>query len=172
MKKKKKTVLEKGVDNVGNFMQDFKKFAFKKNIMDLAVAVVVGGAFGKIVTSLVDDIITPLLSMLLGTVSFADLKIVITPATETVAEVAINYGSFLQSMIDFLIIAFFIFIAIKIINKGQAALEKAVDKIDGIEGNLKPAPQEAPLTKDQQLLTQIVELLEKQAPQKDEQKKQ
>lgn len=158
-RKKIEKHLEKGMNNLGGFMKEFKNFALKKNILDLAVAVVVGGAFGKIVTSLVNDIIMPLLSMILGTTSFSDLKYVITPANGEVAEVAIRYGAFIQSMVDFLIIAFFIFIALKIVTRGQKALEKAIDKLDGVEGNLKEEPAKPALTKDQELLTEILKTL-------------
>lgn len=126
-------------------LQEFKKFAFKGNVIDLAVGVIIGGAFGKIVTSLVNDIIMPILSILLGGMNFTDLKIVISPATETAAETAIRYGTFLQSTIDFLIIAFSIFIFIKIITK----LKKKEDA---------PAAAPAP-TKEEGLLTEIRDLL-------------
>lgn len=104
---------------MSKLIKDFKEFALKGNVVDMAVGVVVGGAFGKIVTSLVDDIIMPLVSRLVGGVSFTDLKWVIAegqPATETqteVAEVAIRYGNFIQTTVDFLIIAFCIFLVIK-----------------------------------------------------------
>lgn len=100
-------------------LKEFKEFAFKGNVVDLAVGVIIGGAFGKIVTSLVNDIIMPLLSILLGGINFSDMKYVITPANGDVAEVAFKYGSFIQSMIDFFIIAFSIFVFIKIISSFQ-----------------------------------------------------
>jgi len=93
--------------------KEFKEFALKGNIIDLAVGIIIGGAFGKIVSSLVNDIIMPAVGVLLGGVSFVDLKYVITPASGDVAEVAILYGSFIQSIVDFLIIAFSIFLLIK-----------------------------------------------------------
>jgi large conductance mechanosensitive channel len=96
-------------------LQEFKAFALKGNVFDLAVAVIIGGAFGKIVSSLVNDVLMPALGALLGGVSFTGLKYVITPASGDVAEVAILYGAFLQSIIDFLIIAFSIFIFIKLL---------------------------------------------------------
>lgn len=94
-------------------LKDFKKFIMRGNVIDLAVGVVIGGAFGKIVTSLVNDIIMPLLGLVLGKVNFTDLKYVITPAAEGVSEAALKYGAFLQSVIDFLIISLSIFIMIK-----------------------------------------------------------
>lgn len=97
-------------------LQEFKKFALKGNVIDLAVGVIIGGAFGKIVTSLVNDVLMPILGLLLGGINFADLKYVITPSVGNVPEVAILYGSFMQSIVDFLIISFSIFIFIKIIS--------------------------------------------------------
>lgn len=97
-------------------LKEFKEFALKGNVMDLAVAVIIGGAFGKIVTSLVGDLLMPLVGVLLGGVNFSDLKYVITPALGDVAEAAILYGAFIQSVVDFVIIAFSIFIFIKMLS--------------------------------------------------------
>jgi large conductance mechanosensitive channel len=97
-------------------LKEFKAFALKGNVLDLAVAVIIGGAFGKIVSSLVNDIIMPAIGAIMGGVSFTDLKYIITPARGDIAEVAILYGSFIQSIIDFLIIAFSIFLFIKLLN--------------------------------------------------------
>ncbi len=102
--------------------QDFKAFAMRGNVLDLAVAVIIGGAFGKIISSLVEDIIMPLIGLLMGGVSFADL-------TWTFNEAVVSYGVFLQSIVDFLIIVFSIFIFIRIITnmkkKEEAAPEPA-----------------------------------------------
>lgn len=97
-------------------LKEFKAFALKGNVLDLAIGVVIGGAFGKIVTSLVNDLIMPAVGLLLGGVNFADLKYVITPATEDAAEAAFRYGAFIQSIVDFLIIAFSIFMFVKLIS--------------------------------------------------------
>jgi len=97
-------------------LKEFKEFAFKGNVIDLAVAVIIGGAFGKIVTSLVNDLLMPLIGIILGGVNFSDLKWVIKPATAEIAEVALCYGAFIQSIVDFLIIAFSIFLFIKLIS--------------------------------------------------------
>lgn len=97
-------------------LKEFKEFALKGNVIDLAVAVIIGGAFGKIVSSLVNDVIMPTIGKLLGGISFIDLKYVITPASGDIAEVAILYGSFIQSIVDFLIIAFSIFLFIKLLS--------------------------------------------------------
>ncbi|CAM3656336.1 large-conductance mechanosensitive channel protein MscL [Erysipelothrix urinaevulpis] len=94
-----------------NFLEEFKEFAIKGNVLDMAVGVVIGGAFGAIVTSLVNDIITPLISLVLGSANFDSLKIQLN------AEASLNYGSFIQAIINFVIIAFSIFLAIKAINK-------------------------------------------------------
>lgn len=104
-------------------LKEFKEFAFKGNVIDLAVGVIIGGAFGKIVSSLVNDVLMPVLGVILGGISFTDLKYVITPASGDVAEVAILYGSFIQATVDFLIIAFSIFLFIKLLTsrKKQAA---------------------------------------------------
>lgn len=97
--------------------KEFKEFAVKGNVIDLAVGVVIGGAFGKIVTSLVNDIIMPIVGTLTGGINFKDLKIVIKEAHGEVSAVTFNYGSFIQNVVDFLIIAFSIFLFIKLINK-------------------------------------------------------
>ena len=97
-------------------LKEFKAFALKGNVIDLAVAVIIGGAFGKIVTSLVNDLIMPAIGVLLGGVNFTDLKYVITPASENIAEAAILYGAFIQSVVDFLIIAFSIFLFVKLLS--------------------------------------------------------
>ena len=96
-------------------LNDFKEFAFKGNVLDLAVGVIIGGAFGKIVSSLVNDLLMPILTVLTGNVSFRDLKIVLKAATETQSEIAILYGNFIQASIDFLIIAISIYFIIKFI---------------------------------------------------------
>ncbi|MDY3658814.1 MAG: large conductance mechanosensitive channel protein MscL [Eubacteriales bacterium] len=108
------------------FWSEFKAFISKGNVLDLAVGVVVGGAFGKITTSLVNDIIMPLISLATGGVSVSDWKWVITPADPAngVAESALYYGNFIQTILDFLIISFFIFLAIKIVIKSREKLEK------------------------------------------------
>jgi large conductance mechanosensitive channel len=104
-------------------VSEFKEFIAKGNVLDLAVAVVIGAAFGKIVTALVDGIIMPLVGIALGGASVSDWKYVVSPAQldaagkETVAEVAVMYGAFLQTIVDFLIIAFAIFLVVKAYNR-------------------------------------------------------
>ena len=99
------------------FVQEFKTFISRGNVVDMAVGVIIGSAFTKIVNSLVNDVLMPALGVLTGGVNFADLKFVITPATEEVAEVAIKYGAFVQNIIDFLLIAIVVFVMVKMINK-------------------------------------------------------
>ena len=105
------------------FFKEFKKFITKGNIVDLAVAVVVGAAFNKIVSSLVADIITPLISLALGKVDFTELKIILRPETADVAALTLNYGVFIQTIIDFLIIGLTIFIIVRVFNKLREAAD-------------------------------------------------
>ena len=112
------------------FVKEFKEFAMIGNVIDLAVAVIIGGAFGKIVSSFVADIVMPLIGLLLGGVNFADLKWVIKEAVmengvEKVAAATLNYGNFIQVTIDFLIIALAIFMAIKAMNSMKKKEEPA-----------------------------------------------
>ena len=99
------------------FISEFKEFAVKGNVIDMAVGVVIGGAFGKIVTSLVGDVIMPVVGVITGGVNFSDLKVILKEAVGETPAVSINYGAFIQNIIDFTIIAFCIFVAIKAINK-------------------------------------------------------
>ena len=108
-------------------LKDFKEFAFKGNVLDMAIGVIIGGAFGKIVTSLVNDLIMPIISILTGGINFKDLKLVITPANGDVAENAIMYGSFIQNVVDFLIIAFCIFLFVRLIEKFKKKEEVKVE---------------------------------------------
>lgn len=97
--------------------EEFKAFAMKGNVVDLAVGVIIGGAFGKIVTSFVNDILMPPIGFLLGGVNFSDLKLVLKKEALESPAITFNYGNFLQATIDFLIIAFAIFMFVKMINK-------------------------------------------------------
>lgn len=128
------------------FLKEFKEFAIKGNAIDLAVGVIIGGAFGKIVSSIVNDILMPVIGIFLGGVNFSSLKYVIKPAQGTVPEAAIRYGNFIQSVVDFTIIAFCIFLMVKGINH----LRKKE------EAPPSPAP-----SKEEILLTEIRDLLAK-----------
>jgi large conductance mechanosensitive channel len=99
-----------------SIVQEFKEFALKGNVVDMAVGIIVGGAFGKIVSSLVADVIMPPIGIILGGVDFSDLAITLKQASEGATAVTLNYGRFLQTTIDFLIVAFAIFAAIKALN--------------------------------------------------------
>ena len=99
-----------------SFVKEFKEFAMRGNVLDMAVGVVIGGAFGKIVSSLVGDVIMPVAGVLTGGVNFTDLKFTLKEATPDAAAVTINYGAFIQTIVDFTIIAFCIFCVIKAIN--------------------------------------------------------
>ncbi len=98
------------------FFDEFKKFISRGNVIDMAVGVIMGSTFTKIVTSLVNDVMMPAIGMVIGGKSFEQFKYVIAEATETTAESAIYYGKFIQSIVDFLIIAFVVFVMVKIIN--------------------------------------------------------
>lgn len=131
-----------------SFIQEFKEFAMRGNVLDMAVGVVIGGAFGKIVSSLVGDVIMPVVGVLTGGVNFTDLKIVLKEAIGEAPAVTINYGSFIQTMVDFLIIAFCIFCVIKAIN----SLKKPKEE---------PVAEPAAPSEDIVLLTEIRDLLKK-----------
>lgn len=108
-------------------LKDFKEFAFKGSVLDMAIGVIIGGAFGKIVTSLVNDLIMPIISILIGGLNFTDLKYVITPKHGDIAENAIAYGSFIQNVVNFFIIAFCIFIFVRLIEKFKKKEEVKVE---------------------------------------------
>lgn len=129
-------------------LDEFKAFAMKGNVVDMAVGIIIGAAFGKIVASVVNDIIMPPIGLLVGGVNFTDLKLVMKAATETAPAVTLNYGSFLQVTFDFLIVAFAVFMLIKAIN---SAKKKEIEA---------PAAPPAP-TKEETLLTEIRDLLKK-----------
>lgn len=136
-----------------SMLKEFKEFAMRGNVIDLAVGVVIGGAFGKIVASLVADVIMPPIGVLVGGVTFTDLKLIIKPAAVIdgveKAAVTLNYGNFLQVTFDFIIVAFAIFMFIKLINKFNRKKEEAPAA--------PPAPP-AP-TNEEVLLTEIRDLL-------------
>lgn len=137
-----------------SFIQDFKAFALKGNVVDMAVGVIIGGAFGKIVTSVVNNIIMPPIGVVTGGVDFTDLKVTLKEAVvegETVVSeaVTLNYGQFIQDVVDFLIIAFCIFLMIK----GIAKLSRKKE-----EAPAEPAPEPEP-SAEEKLLTEIRDLL-------------
>ena len=139
-----------------SFLQDFKAFAMRGNVIDMAVGVIIGGAFGKIVSSIVADVIMPPIGLLVGGVNFTDLKLQLKPA-EVVekAAVTLNYGNFLQATFDFIIIAFSIFLFIRLLAKLNRKKEEV------------PAPAAPPApSKEEVLLTEIRDLLKEQTDKK------
>ena len=131
-------------------VDEFKAFVMRGNVLDMAVGVIIGGAFGKIVTSLVNDIFMPIIGMILGNVDFTTLEIKIGEPVEGAEQAAIKYGMFIQEIVNFLIIALCIFMFIKLISKIQKKKDEA------------PAPAPEP-TKEELLLTEIRDSLKKMA---------
>ena len=131
-----------------SLVKEFKEFAVRGNVIDMAVGIIIGGAFGKIISSFVADVVMPPIGALLGGVDFAKLSLTVKEATETAEAVKINYGAFLNTIIDFIIIAFVIFMVIKAMNKMKKKEEE------------KPAAPPAP-SKQEVLLAEIRDLLKK-----------
>ena len=127
-----------------SFIKEFREFAMRGNVVDMAVGVIIGGAFGKIVSSLVADVFMPVLGILTGGVDFKDLKITLADAVGETPAVTLNYGVFIQNVFDFIIIAFAIFMMIKALNKLKIPEEKVKE-----------------LTTEEKLLTEIRDLLKK-----------
>lgn len=130
-------------------INEFKAFAVRGNVVDLAVGVVVGAAFGKIVTSLVNDLITPPLGLLIGGVDFSNLKVTLREAVGQTPAVTMNYGSFIQTLINFVIVAFAIFMVVRMLNK--------LKRREAAAPSLPPAPSTQEL-----LLTEIRDELRQQ----------
>ena len=139
------------------FLQEFKAFALKGNVMDMAVGVIIGGAFGKIVTSLVNDVIMPPIGLVVGGVDFTDLKVVLKPEVlneageVAAAAVTWNYGAFIQQVVDFAILAFCVFLMVKVMN---SMMKKKQEEAPAPA----PAPEPEP-SKEEVLLTEIRDLL-------------
>lgn len=146
-----------------NFFDEFKKFAFKGNVIDMAVGVVIGNVFGKIVSSLVNDIIMPPIGLLVGGANFGELKLVLKEAVGETPAVTLNYGNFIQTIIDFLIVALSIFICVKIINSARDLATRkereAAEAKAKAEAEAKAKEPKAPTTEE--LLTEIRDLLAK-----------
>ncbi|MDA3977542.1 MULTISPECIES: large-conductance mechanosensitive channel protein MscL [Gallibacterium] len=129
-----------------SFLKEFREFAMRGNVVDMAVGVIIGGAFGKIVSSLVADIAMPIIGLLVGGVDFKDLKIILRGPVGDIPAVTLNYGMFIQTVFDFVIIAFAIFVAIKAMNKLKR--EKPAEE-----------PKPAEPSAEEKLLTEIRDLL-------------
>ena len=132
-----------------SMMSEFREFAMRGNVVDMAVGIVIGGAFGKIVSSFVNDVLMPPIGMAIGGVDFSSLAITLKEASGDVAAVTLNYGSFIQTVVDFVIIAFAIFMVIKAMNSMKKKEEAA------------PAPPPKP-SAEETLLTEIRDLLKKE----------
>lgn len=143
---------------MSKFMEDFKKFAFKGNVIDMAVGVVIGSAFSKIVTSVVNDLIMPIFGAITAGADFTTMKLVLSPAVlneagEVVkAEAAITYGNLIQNVVDFMLIALSLFIFVRVLNK-------MTDKVKKKE---EPAPAAPKAPTQEELLTEIRDLLKEQ----------
>lgn len=153
----KKDIIRETIDReeiqVKKMWNEFKEFAFKGNVIDMAVGVIIGGAFSKIVTSLVGDILMPILGAITGGINFTDMKFVISNAIlENGEPAAIAYGSFIQNIIDFLIIAVCIFGMVKVVSKVTARMKEAEE----------PAPEEPKGPTQEELLAEIRDLLKAQ----------
>ena len=138
------------------FLEEFKAFAMRGNVVDMAVGVVVGGAFGKITSSLVNDVIMPAVSMLTGGINFSDWKLILKQASVAadgteIAAVSINYGTLLSTVLDFIILAFAVFCMVKLLNSLHRKKEEEPAPVE------EPAPPEP--TAEEKLLTEIRDLL-------------
>lgn len=132
-------------------LQEFKEFAMRGNMIDMAVGIIIGAAFGKIVSSLVADVIMPPLGLLVGGVDFTDLSVTLKQATDGEPAVVLRYGAFIQTVVDFLIIAFSIFLLVKGINSLRRKKEDT------------PAPVPPAPTQEEKLLTEIRDILKKES---------
>ena len=135
-----------------SILSEFKAFAVKGNVVDMAVGIIIGAAFGKIVSSFVGDVVMPPIGLLIGGVDFSDLAITLKAAEGDIPAVVLSYGKFIQTVLDFVIVAFDIFMGVKVINRLKR------------EEAAAPAEPPAP-TKDQELLTEIRDLLKNQQKQ-------
>ncbi len=136
-----------------SMMSEFKDFAMRGNVVDMAVGIVIGGAFGKIVSSFVADVLMPPLGLLIGGVDFSDMAVTLKAASEGTEAVLLKYGSFIQTVFDFIIIAFAIFLVVKAMNTAKERMEKKEEE----------APAEPPKpSKEEVLLTEIRDALRAQ----------
>ncbi len=139
-------------DGKKGIIAEFKEFISRGNVVDMAVGVIIGGAFTQIVNSLVNDVVMPAIGYIIGGISFSDFKIVLAEATEETAEAAIYYGNFIQMVINFLLIAVVVFTMVKVINRFHRKKEVVVVE--------EPAPEPEP-SNEEKLLTEIRDLLKK-----------
>ena len=153
-------------EKAGGFVSEFKTFIARGNVMDMAVGVIIGGAFGNISKSLVNDVVMPAVSMLTGGLNFESWKLVLKEAVldaegaVVTDEVAMNFGLFISTIVDFLITALAVFCVIKVINGMRAKAEAAKKKEEAAEPETPPAPPEP--SAEEKLLTEIRDLLKDQ----------
>lgn len=133
-----------------SFISEFKQFAMRGNVVDMAVGIIIGAAFGKIVSSFVGDVIMPPLGLLIGGVDFTDLVVTLKAAQDGADAVTLNYGKFIQTVFDFTIVAFAIFLAVKLMNR--------------LQRNEEAAPTPAEPSAEERLLTEIRDLLRQRQP--------
>ena len=142
-----------------SIIKEFREFAVKGNVVDMAVGIIIGAAFGKIVSSLVADVIMPPIGVLIGGVNFSALAITLKPGAENVPPVVLKYGAFIQTVIDFIIVAASVFVMVKVINR----LKRLHEKDAAAEPAAVPPP-----TQQEVLLSEIRELLKKRAEPRDD----
>ena len=158
-------------ENKSSFFTEFKKFVMRCNVLDMAVGIVVGGAFTQIVQSVVQDIINPVIGLLIGKIDFKELKVVLVPATESASEVAIRYGSLIQNIVQFLLTALVLFVVIRSVNKMREKREKeeeakeAAEKVE-VQEEKKESPIEPVVKEETLLLREIRDLLKKEEAKK------
>ena len=158
-------------ENKSNFFTEFKKFVMRGNVLDMAVGIVVGGAFTQIVQSVVQDIINPVIGLLIGKIDFKELKVVLVPATESASEVAIRYGALIQNIVQFLLTALVLFVVIRSVNKMREKREKeeeakkAAEKVE-VQEEKKESPIEPVVKEETLLLREIRDLLKKEEAKK------
>lgn len=158
-------------ENKSSFFTEFKKFVMRGNVLDMAVGIVVGGAFTQIVQSVVQDIINPVIGLLIGKIDFKELKVVLVPATESASEVAIRYGSLIQNIVQFLLTALVLFVVIRSVNKMREKREKeeeakeAAEKVE-VQEEKKESPIEPVVKEETLLLREIRDLLKKEEAKK------
>ena len=159
-------------ENKSSFFSEFKKFVMRGNVLDMAVGIVVGGAFTQIVQSVVQDIINPVIGLLIGKIDFKELKVVLVPATESASEVAIRYGALIQNIVQFLLTALVLFVVIRSVNKMREKREeeakKAAATVEVKEE--KESPIEPVVKEETLLLREIRDLLKKEEEEKKENK--
>lgn len=148
--KQDETIIKKGIFDMKKLISEFKEFISRGNVIDLAVGVIIGSSFTAIVNSLVNDMLMPIIGMIIGGIDFSSIKYVITPAEGDVAEAAIYFGKFIQNVVNFLIVAFVVFLMVKAINK--------LNRLKKQEAEAAPAEPPAP-AEDIVLLTEIRDLL-------------